>query len=473
MSAVPASERSIKVEPSSSAPVLIVEDDAGLREALGDTLRHAGFAVVEAVDGTGALDLLGNTDISLVLTDVKMPRLDGFGLLERIRQLRPEMPVVMMSAFGTVSGAVQALRGGAVDYLEKPFERTDLIARVGHHIGSARNGDSDIVAEDPRMRDALAMAARVADADVTVMICGESGTGKEVIAHYIHQHSERRDGPFVAINCAAIPENLLEATLFGHEKGAFTGAVQARTGKFEQANQGTLLLDEVTEMDVGLQAKLLRVIQERELERVGGTRSIKLDVRLIATTNRDLVAEVEAGNFREDLYYRLNVVPVHLPALRERPACLIPLSRSLLARSARRMARSTPELSTAAEQRLAEHHWPGNVRELDNLLQRALVFCAGPVIEPSNLMLEGDLRVPPSSTTPASAVDAPDKAEPAGSDLRSQEQAAILDSLQEANGSRQVAAKRLGISPRTLRYKLARMRDAGIEIPGDRRTRDE
>lgn len=448
-------------EPGKVAPVLLVEDDDGLREALRDTLEHAGFRVIAAADGASALDLLASTDPALVLTDVKMPRLDGHGLLERVRQIRPDLPVVMMSAFGTVSGAVQALRGGAVDYLEKPFERSELIARVGRYVDSRRDTDAEVIACDPRMREALAMAARVANADVTAMLCGESGTGKEVVARYIHRNSERRTGPFIAINCAAIPENLLEATLFGHEKGAFTGAVQMRTGKFEQANGGTLLLDEVTEMDIGLQAKLLRVIQERELERVGGTRSITLDVRLIATTNRDLAAEVAAGNFREDLYYRLNVVPIHLPPLRERPGDVAPLARSLLARAARRMARTIPELSESACESLRAHHWPGNVRELDNLLQRALVFSTGATVDAADLLFEDTHR-------PAAPPIDDER-----TDLRSREQVAILDALRASGGNRQNAASQLGISPRTLRYKLARLRDDGIDIPGDRRTDDE
>lgn len=316
-------------------------------------------------------------------------------------------------------------------------------------------GASSLVAEDARTREVLELARRVAAADVTVTLTGESGVGKEVFARYIHEASSRRHGPLVAINCAAIPESMLEAMLFGHEKGAFTGAAGSHSGKFEQADGGTLLLDEITEMALGLQAKLLRVLQEREVERLGALCSRPVDVRVIAMSNRDLRQAVNEGVLREDIYYRLNVFPIHIPPLRERPRDILPLAESLLARhSAGRDA--VPALSIEAAQRLRQHDWPGNVRELDNVVQRALILQHGPEIEASDLQIE---------VTPAAAE--PDIAAEGGleSSLRASEGELILDALKASGGQRKAAAERLGISPRTLRYKLARMREIGMSIP--------
>jgi two-component system, response regulator FlrC len=455
-----------RANPPLGAPVLLVEDDADLREALADTLRRAGFAVQLATNGQQALEILAGGGIGLVLSDVRMPGMTGHTLLERIAEQYPSLRVLLMTAYGSIDGAVSAMRAGAVDYLEKPFQPDELITRVRRFIGVAepvQSGESGIVANDPAIRDVLELAARVACTNVTAMVSGESGTGKEVVARYIHAHSARASAPFVAINCAAIPENLLEATLFGHERGAFTGAHQAHTGKFEQADGGTLLLDEVTEMDIGLQAKLLRVIQEREVERVGGSRPIPIDLRLIATTNRDLRIEVEAGRFREDLYYRLNVVRIRLPALRDRRADIVPLARSLLARAAIAMGRMVPEISDAAQRELMAHRWPGNVRELDNLVQRALVMQPGDTIEPVDIAFENVPALLGGSCEDGGEI------EPPCNDLRAHEQRAILDALAEMGGNRQRVADHLGISPRTLRYKLARMRDGGIEVPQARR----
>ncbi|OQX43595.1 MAG: sigma-54-dependent Fis family transcriptional regulator, partial [Candidatus Sedimenticola endophacoides] len=295
--------------------------------------------------------------------------------------------------------------------------------------------------------------------DATVMIGGESGTGKEVFARYIHRNSARSQGPFIAINCAAIPDNMLEAVLFGHEKGAYTGAYHSAPGKFEQAQGGTLLLDEISEMSLALQAKLLRVLQEREVERVGGRKLITLDVRVLATSNRNLREEVSAGRFREDLFYRLNVFPLYLPPLRERTRDVLPLARFLLRQHCRQMGIPEPLFCTVAEQRLLSHAWPGNVRELDNVVQRALILCNGHEIGPDDLSFEiaAELAVARHAT-----------AEPKGlsEDLRSVEEQMILDALRENNGSRKEVAERLGISQRTLRYKIARLRDAGVAIPG-------
>ncbi len=315
---------------------------------------------------------------------------------------------------------------------------------------------SSLVAEDDASKRIAALARRVAESDVSVMLTGESGVGKEVFARFIHTHSARRAGPFVALNCAAIPEALLEATLFGHEKGAFTGASDARPGKFEQADTGTLLLDEVTEMPLGLQAKLLRVLQEREIERLGATRGRRVDVRVIATSNRNLREAVAEGALREDLYYRLNVFPLHIPPLRERPGDIVPLAEFLIRRHYKG-GPTRPRPTPAALARLEAHDWPGNVRELDNVIQRALVLQQGDRIDIEDIRLED---APPRAALPLDrAPSALDRA------MRASEGELILDALRAERGRRKAAAERLGISPRTLRYKLARLRELGVAVP--------
>ncbi len=311
----------------------------------------------------------------------------------------------------------------------------------------------------------------MAQSDSTVLISGESGTGKEVLARYIHQQSSRMDKPFIAINCAAIPDNMLEATLFGHEKGAFTGAIASQPGKFEQADGGTLLLDEISEMPLGLQAKLLRVLQEREVERVGGRRPIVLDIRVLATTNRDLAGEVAAGRFREDLFYRLSVFPLAWPPLRQRPADILPLAERLLASHARKMRQVPARLSAEAQRCLVQYGWPGNVRELDNAIQRALILQQGGLIQPGDLCLvapgiQASLPVvgAPGQSLGEPAVDVVEPGNALGDDLRRREFQLIIDTLRAERGRRKETADRLGISARTLRYKLAQMRDAGLDV---------
>ena len=313
---------------------MIVEDDNELREALCDTLELAGFAYIEAPDAEEALALLANHQVDMVITDVNMPGMDGHQLLDEIRKLHPGLPVMLITAFGQVSKAVDAIKAGAVDYLMKPFDSEALISAVRRFASGTVVAPEaqQPIAEDSSSKQLLQLARRVAASDSTVLISGESGTGKEVLAQYIHNHSSRSDKPFIAINCAAIPENMLEATLFGHEKGAFTGAYASSPGKFEQADGGTLLLDEISEMDLGLQAKLLRVLQEQEVERIGGRKVISLNVRVVATTNRQLDAYVSEGKFREDLYYRLNVFPLQWRPLRERPADIVPLAELLFSK---------------------------------------------------------------------------------------------------------------------------------------------
>ncbi len=441
--------------------ILIVEDDPALAEALQDTLELAGYQSDRAAHGGEALQLVRCQRYALVLSDVHMQGMDGHALLREIKAGFPELPVLLMTAYASVEKAVQAMRDGAADYLVKPFEADVLVATVARYAASESAPGSAPVAEDPASQELLRLALRVAQSEATVMISGESGSGKEVIARYIHDHSARAEGPFVAINCAAIPENMLEATLFGYEKGAFTGAYKANPGKFEQAQGGTLLLDEISEMDLALQAKLLRVLQERELERLGGSKLIALDVRVLATSNRDMRAEVASGRFREDLFYRLNVFPLHMLPLRERPADIIPLAHLSLARSATLSGSTVPEISEAAADRLQGYSWPGNVRELDNMMQRAVILASGNCIDVDALHFE---QAPPVAAPVAAPAESEAVADERGltGDLKQREYQVIMEALK--SGSRKSAAEKLGISPRTLRYKLAQMREAGYPV---------
>lgn len=479
---------------SAKVMVLVVEDDLALQEAIVDTLELAGFAVVAAPSGEQALEELAQHRFDMVISDVNMGGMDGHQLLEAIKQRYPLLPVLLVTAYGSIDRSVKAIRSGAVDYLVKPFEPGVLIDLVQRHtIGQTvrqRLDDASPIIASEVSRELFQVAKRVAATDSTVLISGESGTGKEVIARYIHAHSARSDAPFVAINCAAIPESMLEATLFGHEKGAFTGAHQAAPGKFEQANGGTLLLDEVSEMALPLQAKLLRVLQEREVERVGGRKLIALDVRIIATTNRNLSDYVQENKFREDLYYRLSVFPLRWPALRERIDDVLPIARHLILRQAQKMGRGQVLFAAEAERALMDYHWPGNVRELDNVVQRALILQSGDTIYSGDLLFDNrgsvesealmgsgadafaNTPVPPTSAkNPANgstATSAPGSSDAyLGDDLKQHEYQIILDALKAMRGSRKQAAEKLGISPRTLRYKLAKMREQGYAIEGD------
>jgi two-component system response regulator FlrC len=449
----------------SQPTVLIVEDDSALRDALCATVQLAGFGVQSAENGKQALQLIENQPFNLIVSDVQMTGMDGNTLLQKLKASTPELPVVLMTAYGTIQKAVDAMRAGAADYLVKPFEAEVLVEMLRRYLPD-QSSDPEVVAEDQTTRKLAALARRVACTDATVMISGNSGTGKEVFAQLIHRHSARAKGPFVAINCAAIPENMLEASLFGYEKGAFTGAHQARAGKFEQAQGGTLLLDEISEMDLGLQAKLLRVLQEREVERLGGRELIPLDVRVLATTNRNMREEVAAGRFREDLFYRLNVFPLHLAPLHQRKAEILPLTNRLI-RKYSPQGRTVPHVSKQAQQALLEHSWPGNVRELDNVIQRALILLNVDQIEVEDLCFELDVTASPVAEVRQVPVDDPvDQSETGlGGGLKTREFEMILDALRVDNGSRKAAAERLGISPRTLRYKLARMREQGIAVP--------
>lgn len=483
--------------------ILVVEDDTSLREALCDTLEMAGYQTLSATDGKAAIEVLDKQRINMVVSDVQMKPMDGATLLKKIKKIDPGLPVVLMTAYGTIQKAVQAMREGAIDYLVKPFEAEVLVNMVSRIlVEGVPHGEIDLVAEDPASKDLLTLVRRVSRSNATVLLSGESGCGKEVYSRYIHQYSERSEGPFVAINCAAIPENMLEAVLFGYEKGAFTGAYQSNPGKFEQANGGTILLDEISEMDLGLQAKLLRVLQEREVERLGSRKITELDVRVVATTNRDLREEVNAGRFREDLYYRLNVFPLAIMPLRQRKLDILPLANRILSKESC-PGTTIPVLSEAAEKRLADHHWPGNVRELCNVIQRSLILKSGDEISKDNIYFEAETSPPRerpvihgnatdsiqdtvvsdrepvglnrsanhSATgagirkSQASAEELVMEADAEQGGLKSYEQRMILEVLRDERGSRKRTAERLGISPRTLRYKLAKMRDSGIQLP--------
>ncbi|AEV61585.1 sigma-54-dependent transcriptional regulator [Pseudomonas ogarae] len=453
--------------------VLLVEDDRALREALADTLVLAGHDYAAVGSAEEALLAVGREAFSLVVSDVNMPGMDGHQLLGLLRARQPQLPVLLMTAHGAVERAVDAMRQGAADYLVKPFEPKALLDLVARHaLGSLAVEGEGPVAIEPASAQLLELAARVARSDSTVLISGESGTGKEVLARYIHQQSRRASEPFIAINCAAIPDNMLEATLFGHEKGSFTGAIAAQAGKFEQADGGTILLDEISEMPMGLQAKLLRVLQEREVERVGARKPISLDIRVVATTNRDLAGEVAAGRFREDLYYRLSVFPLAWRPLRERTADILPLAERLLNKHVNKMKHAAARFSAQAQACLIAYPWPGNVRELDNAIQRALILQQGGLIQPEDFCLAGPVAcapLPALSPVPAAAFSPPvevegESAGALGDDLRRREFQMIIDTLRAERGRRKEAAERLGISPRTLRYKLAQMRDAGMDV---------
>ena len=442
--------------------ILIVEDDINLREALADTLQFAGYSVALAEHGQAAMARINDQSFRLIISDVQMKPMNGIELLSSIRQ-QQNLPVVMMTAYGTIEKAVDAMRLGAADYLVKPFEADDLLEVVNRLLPESIEPESltdDLVAIEANMCALKTLAAKVARSDATVLLCGESGVGKEVFARYIHNQSQRSSGPFVAINCAAIPESMLESVLFGYEKGAFTGAYQAHPGKFEQAQNGTLLLDEISEMDAALQAKLLRVLQEKEVERLGGNKTISLNVRVLATTNRILREEVASGRFREDLYYRLSVFPMQIPALRERVADIVPIAHQFLDKynsSSGDELMLTPE----AQQNLVSYGWPGNVRELDNVIQRAMILKLGNVITADNIHFENVDMLQSNKATSSQAFE---HESVLVSDLKDREQQLILEALRVGKGSRKFAAEKLGISPRTLRYKLARMRDAGVTV---------
>ena len=492
---------------SDSAPILVVDDEPSMRTALGEVLTRTGHPVVVARDGHEALALLEQQAVWLVLTDLRMPRLGGLDLLREVKRRWPGTLVVLITGYATLESAIDALRGGASDYLLKPFDKEAVEALIRRLEEGARGEDTavqegapngelqpigatastllgsldsrassvlgrrtvQLIAHDPAMLRILHTVEGVAISQATILIQGESGTGKEVLARYVHGRSPRAHRPFVAVNCAALPAGLLESELFGYERGAFTGAVARRPGKFEQAHGGTLLLDEISEMDLALQSKLLRVIQEREVDRLGGKSSVPVDIRIIATTNRVLRLEVEAGRFREDLFYRLHVFPITVPPLRERLQDIPGLVAHFVQISAARNQKAVTGVSSETEQLLLRRTWKGNVRELENVIERAVLLSNGPLLEPEHITSEGgELSQRLSSTVSNS-----DGAAPVS--IWEMERDLILRTLERVKGNRTHAAKLLEISIRTLRNKLREYRQieggqensTGQSLPGD------
>lgn len=421
--------------------ILIVDDDPQMRIALKEAINRLGYDTDTAIDGRDALKRLNNTSYSLIITDMKMPGMDGLSFLKEARK-RWNIPVLVITGFGTVENAVETMKEGATDYLMKPFS-FDAIGKAVESILSRIQHEWEIITEDPEMKKIISLAGNIAGSDITVLITGESGTGKELLARYIHRASRRKESPFIAVNCAAIPDNLLESELFGYEKGAFTGAVDRKAGKFELANGGTLLLDEIGEMPLTLQAKLLRVLQEREVDRIGGKKPIPIDVRIIATTNRDLKKECSEGRFREDLYYRLNVFPIRIPPLRERKRDISVLAGHFIKKFSVLSGKNIKGLSEEALEALMNRPWRGNVRELENVIQRATLISSGDLIKPEDLMFD-DINTPQNTGR-----------------IREMEKDLILKTLEEVEGNKTRAAKILGVSVRTIRNKLNEYRMLG------------
>lgn len=472
----------------SIAKILVVEDDSELQEALVDTLSLNGFDVISVSNAEDALVALDD-DIGMVFSDIRMDGMDGYTLMTRIRAIKPYLPIVLMTAYGTIEQAVDAMKSGAVDYIVKPFEANVLVEKAKVYFNRDASSVDDFVVADPATQQLKIMAQKVAESDASILISGESGTGKEVLARFIHYQSSRAKQPFVAINCAAIPEGMLEAMLFGYEKGAFTGAAKAMPGKFEQAQHGTIFLDEIGEMKPELQAKLLRVVQEKEVERIGSSKLIQLDVRVLSASNVEMKKAISSGEFREDLFYRLNVFPMRLPPLRERPRDIAAIAERLLHRHCG-SARVEPMVSAQAMKRLIQYRWPGNIRELDNVIQRALVMMSGDTIQEQDILLD-DLSVmdgsqqtvkPLSESKPIDSnlsqaaqenvtghvndsTDADFKPLEFPLDLKARESQLILETLKQNSGHRQKTAEDLNISPRTLRYKIAKLKELGVAVP--------
>jgi len=445
------------------ATILIIEDEAKMRRLLELNLGDDGFKTLSAGDAETGLKLLASEPVHLALTDLKLPGMSGLEFLQAAKRQNAGLPIVVMTAFGSVETAVEAMKAGASDYVLKPFSLAEMRMVVHKELDHSRLQEENrslrealgqkyshpnIVARSPKMQEVLATVERVAPTNSTVLLGGESGVGKDLIARAIHEKSRRTSGPFVKINSTAIPENLLESELFGYEKGAFTGATTSKPGKFELADKGTLFLDEIGDVPPAIQVKLLRVLQEREFERLGGTRTVKVDVRLLAATNRDLREALEQGTFREDLYYRLNVVPIDIAPLRERKEDIPDLANLFLARFAKDSSRQLRGISPAAMQVLLGHYWPGNVRELQNVIERACALAAGPELDVGDVQL--DL---PRNRGGAAA----DRFLPDGMTLDQWEDEMIREALKRANGNKSQAARLLGLSRNALRYRLSKI----------------
>jgi len=447
------------------ATVLVVEDEEKLRRVVELQLKAAGFEVEQAGSAEEGLKLADDADV--ILTDLRLPGMSGLEMLQKIREQDSHKPVIVMTAFGSIETAVEAMKAGAVDFLPKPFSLDHLMTVVNKALEvrslreenrelraelSQRYQFDNIIGRSGAMREIFATIERVGPTRATVLLCGESGVGKDMIARAIHQHSPRADKPFVKINCTALPENLMESELFGYEKGAFTGANVSKPGKFEQADTGTVFLDEIGDVPPGIQVKLLRILQEREFERLGSNKTRHVDVRVLAATNVDLRAALEQGAFREDLYYRLNVLPINIPPLRDRKEDIPFLARHFVEKLSKDLGSRVESISDSAIQRLAEYHWPGNVRELENVIERSLVLANEAVLEPADIRL--DLSAPPRSTA-VTGNFLPD-----GLTLDAYEQSIIREALQRAHGNKSQAARLLGLTRNALRYRLTQM---GIE----------
>ncbi len=454
--------------------ILVVDDDENMRTALGEALARGGYSVDLAADAAGGLLKLEAGEYRLVVADIRMPKKGGLEFLDEVKALRPALPVVLITAYGTVDTAVAAMRKGADDYMLKPFSAETLEKTVKRLLNggeaeparpapprpAARAGQARerrIVTGNRKMLDLLEMAERTAASRASVLVQGESGTGKELLARFIHEKSDRASGPFVAINCAALPETLLESELFGYEKGAFTGAMARKVGKFELADGGTILLDEISEMDLALQAKLLRVLQEREIDRVGGSAPVAVDVRVIATTNRRMEEFVREGKFREDLYFRLNVIPLVIPPLRERQEDIPLLADHFINRFAADAGKRMDGVTDGAMEILKNCRWRGNIRELENVMERAVLLARGERIAPEDLFMLPAPGEPPPPAAPEAPRAMPSAAAPymePGMTVEEMERRLILGTLDKVGNNRTKAAEMLGISIRTLRNKL-------------------
>jgi DNA-binding NtrC family response regulator len=451
--------------------ILIVEDEAKMRRLLELNLGEDGFQTLSAGDAESGLKLLRENSVDLVLTDLKLPGINGLDFLQRVKRQNAALPVVVMTAFGTVETAVEAMKAGASDYVLKPFSLTEMRMVVRKELDvhklreenrslrealGKRYAHPNVVARSPKMQEVLATVERVAPTNSTVLLGGESGVGKDLVAHVIHEKSRRASGPFIKINSTAIPENLLESELFGYEKGAFTGATVSKPGKFELGDKGTLFLDEIGDVPPATQVKLLRVLQEREFERLGGTKTVKVDVRLIAATNRDLREALEQGTFREDLYYRLNVVPIDIAPLRQRKEDIPDLVNLFISSFAADSGKPIDAITPEAMQILVNYHWPGNVRELQNIIERACALAKGTVLKVEDIHL--DMR-------PARATNGTGDFLPDGMTLEQWEDEMIRESLRRANGNKSQAARLLGLSRNALRYRLSKI---GIADEGEK-----
>ncbi|MDR3720460.1 MAG: sigma-54 dependent transcriptional regulator [Candidatus Acidoferrales bacterium] len=451
--------------------ILIVEDEPKMRRLLELQLAEEGFHARTSPDAETGLQLLGKEPFDVIVTDFKLPGMSGLEFLHAVKRVNAELPVVIMTAYGTVESAVDAMKAGASDYVLKPFSLAELVLIIRkelatHHLRQ-ENRDlrealghryeyKNIVARSDKMQAVLALVERVAPTNATVLIGGESGVGKDLIARAIHEHSQRASGPFVKINSTAIPETLLESELFGYEKGAFTGATSNKPGKFELADRGTLFLDEIGDVPAAIQVKLLRVLQDREFERLGSTRTHKVDVRLVAATNRDLRAALEEGTFREDLYYRLNVVAIDIPPLRDHKEDIPALAELFLEKSARESGKAVRGITPQAMKMLMDFHWPGNVRELQNVLERAVTLSSGAILDVGDIHIDG----PPRRVSTDSAPVLPD-----GMTLEQWEEELLREALRRADGNKSQAARALGLSRNALRYRLSKM---GVSDPPEK-----